>query len=885
MSEVLDQKPADTNIRKIDMPIVFLQCAIFLADNKVLGNETFRLVSMKGQESISEPFEFELELHGNTDALGDTPLQFSDVIGCPVTVGVNLPFSVPAEQAEDIYQKYFLKALKTSSARDLDAYADKLSLFNGIASAFSMEIPGVYKMTVKPALWRLTLTNRYCIHRQKNIRDAIAEVLKSKGIKYSMDAIPDDDELAGARVQDWLQAGETDYEFIHRLMTKAHLYYYYAMCSGKDHKVIFGNRAAYPNVFEDGRTLRYTYTSADEAGLEQNDVISQYNYKQSLTSSGVRTVFARQEAAWEKDTVARYETYGAPDNPDVGKLALNVYKIYQYGCSTREVEYYTAQTTDALAATRTQFSGASFCAHFRSGYQFKVSGLAEIGKMVPMPIQPALEKHTFVLTQVQHEATLDGGYRNQFQATDAAGLITPFSVQDTQQGLMMARVVAHDAEDTAPSDWKYYKKNNFDPQESEVKPPPPPKVKGVYVEFSISESGGSTPSDAVWVKLAPHMTSVPEIGVTVMVARSGDESELPEIQSIVQANGTYTVTPSKWTANTHVGSSYSTSYGDGKSIRFGEKSAVDLDAAINIVNAAYDTKQYREASYSKGASYSYSTSESGEAGILSRSESYGSTYSEHHGAGSWSKSVLGKSESYTTIKHTSYSENTHNGKVTSITTIDADSVTQSTQTGNTTSTMSLTGNATNTNTNNGNVTSTSTVTGTSDNTATYDGKVTTTTTHNAPVESTTDHYGDVTSTTTHHSGANVDSTTTIDGDSTNTSKITGTSTSHTNHHIVHNFSSVAAQSSSSAIGASNSNDAIGVSNSNSAIGLSNKNTAMGASLDINAILSSTTVNLIANSNNVDLIGPGFHFTNRGEQPNIEIKNFKLSMIDGMEIFF
>ena len=38
-------------------------------------------------------------------------------------------------------------------------------------------------------------------------------------------------------------------------------------------------------------------------------------------------------------------------------------------------------------------------------------------------------------------------------------------------------------------------------------------------------------SEPVWVKLAPSMQTVPEIGVTVLVTRAQDESELPEIQS------------------------------------------------------------------------------------------------------------------------------------------------------------------------------------------------------------------------------------------------------------------------------------------------------------------------------------------------------------------
>ena len=165
---------------------------------------------------------------------------------------------------------------------------------------------------------------------------------------------------------------------------------------------------------------------------------------------------------------------------------------------------------------------------------------------------------------------------------------------------VLAKVV--DVGNNGPTDWRYYEPSNFNLELNRLRDaeatPQDLLAKGVYVEFS---SPGSPPGP-VWVKLASHMQTVPEIGVTVLVARANDESELPEVQSIVQANGTLVVTPSGWTANTHVGSSYSTSYGDGTSIRFGLKSAFNLDNAVSIVSSAYDSGEYRDTSYSQGAS-------------------------------------------------------------------------------------------------------------------------------------------------------------------------------------------------------------------------------------------------------------------------------------------
>ncbi|HVK94128.1 MAG TPA: contractile injection system protein, VgrG/Pvc8 family [Noviherbaspirillum sp.] len=888
-------------------PALFLHCGIFAAGNRLISDETFRLVSFQGQESVSEPFEYQLELHGNTSPRHGTPLKFDDVIGRPITVGIQYPSAYSPQEMSARFQGALVG----------EAAGEELSLFNGIVTTFTMDIPGVYRVTMKPDLWKLTLTNRYQIHRQKNIRDAIADLLEAHRISYSMDAVSGDDNLAVARIQDWLQAGESDFELLRRLMGKAHLYYYFTH-TGNSHKMVFVNRTnyPYPYVFASRKPLRYTYTGIDELGLAQSDVISQYNYQRSLTSSSVRSVFTRQEAAWEADPVAQFQSFHANSAPNPGELPFNQYKIYQYGCSKEEVRHFAESTSQAMETASSQFAGSSFCAHFRVGHQFAVTGDV-MADSNPKAVRPSLEGQRFVLTQVKHQANADGGYSNEFQSTEADGFLAAFSLQETQQGVVLAKVVAK-AGTTPPQDWRYYTPDYFDPETNTlvdndgIDPGHKLEAIGVYVRFSTD----SEDTPPVWVKLAPSMQTVPEIGVTVTVTRAQDESELPEIQSIIQANGSMVIMPSTWTANTHVGSSYSTNYGDSQGIRFGKTSAYNLPKAVGIVRTAYESGKYRDTSFSQGASYSYGRSENesarapdqgelfgpyaGATDLLSASESFGSNYSRQYAqvtssfsdiGTTYSKSTIGKTESYSTITGTSYSENTHGGDITSITTINADSFNTSTQTGNTTSSNTLTGNATSTNINNGNVTSTTAVTGTSDNTSTYGGQVTSNTTHNAPVVSTTDHHGDVTSTTTHYD--NVDSTTTIKGDSTSHNTIDGTNTSYSTMNVVHNFSTTAAQSSSSAVGATNSNDAIGVTNSNSAIGLSNKNTIMGASLDlnaigasasVNAIGSSTSVNLIGNSNSIEMIGPGFQYSNKAIQPKVEVIDIRLTMIDILQIY-
>lgn len=635
-----------------DSPLLYLHCAVALAGNQWLGDETFRLVAFEGQETISEPFDYQLQLRGNTSPRQGRALNFDAIIGRPVTVGLNLPDDGGAPDAS----ARFVQALRSGSAPNM-------TLYNGLVTSFAMDEPGVYRIGMKPALWRMTLTNRYCVHAQMNVHDVIAKLMRLHYLDYSLEAVSGEDNIAIARVQDWLQAGESDFEFLRRMMSKAHIYYYFKH-TGRGHTVVFANRPAYPKAFGD-RPLRYTHTSLDELGMQQNDVVFQYSYQQSLTSSGVNGRFAHQENAADQDPVPTFQTFASYTPADTGELPFNQYRSYQYGMSSSTVREYVRTTASSMAGSARQLSGGSTCSGFRVGYQFTLNGEVAQG-MHPSPVRPSLEGKAFVLNKVQHKASADGGYTNNFESTDAAAMLTPFSVADTQQGAILAKVV--DMAGQGPTDWRFYEPSNFDPGLSRLRDtqaaPPNLLAKGVYVQFA-SPGAASAP---VWIKLAAHMQTVPEIGVTVLISRANDESELPEVQSIVQANGSLVVTPSGWTANTHVGSNYSTSYGDGQSIRFGRTSAYDLDRAVGIVNSTYESGQYRDTSYSQGASYSYSTSEDGANGLLSRSDSFGSTYSTQEAKEVWSKSTLGGTISYSTVNGDTYGEDVVTGTATRLST-------------------------------------------------------------------------------------------------------------------------------------------------------------------------------------------------------------------------
>ncbi|MBL8510560.1 MAG: hypothetical protein JNM52_02845, partial [Betaproteobacteria bacterium] len=419
------------------------------------------------------------------------------------------------------------------------------------------------------------------------------------------------------------------------------------------------------------------------------------------------------------------------------------------------------------------------------------------------------------------------------------------------------------------------------------------------------------------------MQNVPEIGVTVMVARAQDESELPEIQSIVQANGQSDVVPGEWTANTHVGSNYSTSYSDSVGIRFGAYMSYDLNYAIKLLENKYETgggkaagERFKDVSYSKGGGYSFSaaeafgTSPSDETALygpygpgdntkmLSASESFGSNYSRRYSPVSsdhstidisYSFSTIGQTESYTTVTGFSYSQIHNMGTVTNISVTDgvttntstnnADVINTNTINANSTNTSTTTGETNNTTTNNGKVTNTSVTDGVTTNTSTNNADVINTNTINANSTNTSTTTGDTTSTTTNN--GKVTTTTTTDGATSNTS---------TNNADVTNTNTINASSTNTTTvtGTNKSITHVGVQTDSSMVGLSNSNRLVGASFDfgvtglqqsVTAAASATSVSIQGNGNSVNIVGAntevriwgvGTAFLSRGAQAAVNL---------------
>ena len=615
-------------------PLCSLDFSILTDTGKTIGDTQLRLQNFKGHEALSQPFEFNLELRANDYTSGGPgygkPAVFGEILSPATSDEMNF------ENIMGVNATIILGTPETTNDVNQGDYPNKrpVVFFNGIISNFSLADRGVYHATLKPALFRLSLQNNYRIFSQKSILEVIIEVLTENQISFNkeqLEAKPNTiiKGLANYYTQDWLQAGESDLDFITRLMHKVSLFYYFVHSKFK-HTMIITDQPYYKSIYQrevnkegfnvETEKLKSLYLSyTEQASLDRDDQITQFKYQQNLTTQGVTTVLAQKEATWETANTAEVSPVHINMQHQKEKLNMKQMHLVQYGATELESNKMTDTAVNRINAAKFDFSGASSCTELKAGHQFKVKEAWQDSEETnstsdhkfssPLPIRPLLNDRDFVATSVQHQASAAGDYKNQFSAVAAEGLATPFSSHSGNQGNIFAIVTGKDKADDKSSSLqgnalKFLKKNVFSFDKKSLKyenNSKPYSATGIYVRFiDQPDTAAST-----WVKISESMTSIPEMGSYVMVGRSNDDNEIPEVQQSLQAKGSRVIMPQKNSCHTNVGNSYNASYGDSTSISFGADVSTPLETAKNIVDKQRKSNNYNDVRYGESSSYSY----------------------------------------------------------------------------------------------------------------------------------------------------------------------------------------------------------------------------------------------------------------------------------------
>ncbi|WP_432463233.1 contractile injection system protein, VgrG/Pvc8 family [Agarivorans sp. QJM3NY_33] len=624
-----------------------------------MTDDFLRLSSLQGQEGISQAYQFNLELRANdVEQLNRQQVEQLASFNAAAVVGLWGSVRIACAWHQDRFAHH-----PVDDAADWEGSTPS-RYFQGIVTSMTLMAPGCYQLALGSPLHFLNLRNRYHIYHSMDVVALFSCLLERETASGRLKLeFRFDESLTVSRVQDWLQAGETDMAFLQRIAGHVAVHYYFIHHSN-ELSLVFSNRPTalrevdIPNCDQQPLALRYSYSSAEKLGLQQNDLFCDMSYQVKLVPQSVDAILTREEAQWEQNDVAGFTSYnGDPEQQDNPQYLRH--RRYAYGTDRSEAEGQLKKLKQELASDQETLSGSSTSPLLSPGYTFQLSQPTAASSNEMRLMRQSFSGKTFVVTSIQHKASDQQPYKGTLQASEVnpqtdssqGTLLSPFSMESTQQGSVLARVL----ETAVPRGWRYREKSNFQVEQAQNSfAGDDEKEKGCLVQFATARDS----SEQFWVRLSSHSSSAPEVGAMVMVSRANNDSELPEL-SVVASHGSKTVQPpdrrnQSWTANTNWGSSYSCSYGDGISLRYGYSSVVDFEREKAIVESAYDNadmhgNSYDNVSFSRGGGYNLSLSNQNADGVSNASVSAGSSYNENHAKVSYGYSDTGSTQNYSQV--------------------------------------------------------------------------------------------------------------------------------------------------------------------------------------------------------------------------------------------
>ncbi len=363
------------------MAVSLTQANRWLMLETPLGTDVLVATSLRGSEGMSRLFEFKI------DALSQrTAVAPGDLLGKSVTVSITHPGG----------ERRIVNGIVTAL----------------VAGATTRNGHRIYTLTVHPTLWVSKRSSDYKIFQGKTVTDIVEDILKADGVKYEKKL------NASYKPREYcVQFGETNLDFIERLMAEEGIFYYFKHASGNHTMVLADHRMAY----EDCAQATVAYRQDKE---ESSDAVFAMNFGLDLTD----TKWTLQDYDFERPAA----TISASKPTVVQPSSSKSWEHFAYPGGTVQNDDLTRLATAAIEAEEAEHEsvdGQSTCASFTPGHRFT---LAE------HPAGADANK-AFVLTRVEHEVydrthfTIRPGmggkpsYRNRFRGIPSTRIArTPF---------------------------------------------------------------------------------------------------------------------------------------------------------------------------------------------------------------------------------------------------------------------------------------------------------------------------------------------------------------------------------------------------------------------------------------------------------------------------
>jgi type VI secretion system secreted protein VgrG len=351
--------------------------SVYLALSTPLDAESLLLRGLTGEERLSSPFFFTLDLESM-----DTAIDFSQLVGKGATVRITLA---------------------DGTFRYIDGLITRFVQAGSDAESTS------YRAELRPWLWLLTLTSDCRIFQTKSVPDIITGLFTELGFTNYKSS------LTGTyAARDYVvQYHETAFDFVTRLMEESGIYYYFEHEDGKHTLVLHDDSASATAVPGQATAkVRLSPTASDEQDL----ILSCF-----LESQVVSGKFAVEDYEF---TTPDTDLLASQDSTVTTKQdALRMYEYQTGHIDSTGGEAKAKVRLEALEATARTLRGTSGCRAFVPGYKVTVAD------------HPRADINAdWVLGSVVHTASLNE-YRNSF---DGFPLATPYRPPRTTRRPLIA---------------------------------------------------------------------------------------------------------------------------------------------------------------------------------------------------------------------------------------------------------------------------------------------------------------------------------------------------------------------------------------------------------------------------------------------------------------
>jgi type VI secretion system VgrG family protein len=303
--------------------------AIFKFISSDIAGDPFTVVSFKGNEAISTLYRYEIEIKAPLSA----NLDLDDVLASSATF-----ISIQGDQEYPVH--------------GVLSRLDELQTVLGYV---------YYRVVLVPQLWRLSIYKTNEIYTYEKTVDAIIEtVLKAGGF------VDTDFDLGGLDSSKFLnrnyvcQFGESDFDFISRLMENEGIYYYFEQTAGAvSEKIIFTNEMNYSNI----NSPELFFDVAAQAS-QQHDCINAWQCRRKRLAKFV--------------TVRNFN----PDQPSldisdtmpIDSMGQGTEYIYGENVFDQDEATYLANIrAEEHLCYKTRYHGKSMVSRLQAGYSFSIS--------------------------------------------------------------------------------------------------------------------------------------------------------------------------------------------------------------------------------------------------------------------------------------------------------------------------------------------------------------------------------------------------------------------------------------------------------------------------------------------------------------------------------